>query len=253
MALSVAVLLGLRHATDPDHLTAVSTLVLGDRHQGTRRAGALGLAWGLGHAATLFAFGLPVILVGRFLPEAVTGAAEMAIGVVIVALAARLLLRTLRDLVATATRTGEADQLATSARDIERTVGTLAVERARFGAVLEGMADGVVATDPSGRVTLMNRAAHELFGAGPDATGRSLLEVVRVPALDELVSGDSARGEREIEVEVPATPPSIAGRTSGATSWPTPRTSCAPRSASSRPTPRPWWPAPSATPPPPRS
>jgi len=93
MALAVAVLLGLRHATDPDHLTAVSTLVLGDRHQGTRRAGALGLAWGLGHAATLFAFGLPVILVGRFLPEAVTGAAEMAIGVVIVALAARLLLR----------------------------------------------------------------------------------------------------------------------------------------------------------------
>jgi len=93
MALAVAVLLGLRHATDPDHLTAVSTLVLGDRNTGTRRAGLLGLAWGLGHAATLFAFGLPVILLGRFLPEAVTGAAEMAIGVVIVALAARLLLR----------------------------------------------------------------------------------------------------------------------------------------------------------------
>jgi len=93
MALAVAVLLGLRHATDPDHLTAVSTLVLGDRNQGTRRAGALGLAWGLGHAATLFAFGLPVILLGRYLPEAITGAAETAIGVVIFALAARLLLR----------------------------------------------------------------------------------------------------------------------------------------------------------------
>ena len=93
MALAVAVLLGLRHATDPDHLTAVSTLVLGDRNQGTRRAGALGLAWGLGHAATLFAFGLPVILVGRYLPDAIIGAAEMAIGVVIFALAARLLLR----------------------------------------------------------------------------------------------------------------------------------------------------------------
>jgi len=93
MAFAVAVLLGLRHATDPDHLTAVSTLVLGDRNQGTRRAGALGLAWGLGHAATLFAFGVPVILVGRYLPEAVTGAAETAIGIVMFALAARLVLR----------------------------------------------------------------------------------------------------------------------------------------------------------------
>jgi len=93
MALAVAVLLGLRHATDPDHLTAVSTLVLGDRNQGTRRAGTLGLSWGLGHAATLFAFGLPVIVLGRYLPDAVTGAAETAIGIVIFALAARLLLR----------------------------------------------------------------------------------------------------------------------------------------------------------------
>ncbi len=135
----------------------------------------------------------------------VATASTLAVAVALSAGAARLLSRTLRDVVATATRIGEADQLATSARDIERTVGTLAVERARFGAVLEGMADGVVATDPSGRVTLMNRAAHELFGAGPDATGRSLLEVGRVPALDELVSADADRGEREIEVEVPAT------------------------------------------------
>ena len=60
MALLVAILLGLRHATDPDHLTAVSTLVLADRRHGRRRATVLGLAWGLGHAATLFGFGLPV-------------------------------------------------------------------------------------------------------------------------------------------------------------------------------------------------
>jgi two-component system phosphate regulon sensor histidine kinase PhoR len=117
--------------------------------------------------------------------------------------AARLLSRTLRDVVATATNMAQADQLAASARDIERTVGTLAVERARFAAVLEGMGDGVVATDANGRITLMNRAAHELFGAGPDAAGRSLLELVRMPALDELVTGAGERGE--IEVEVPAT------------------------------------------------
>jgi ABC-type nickel/cobalt efflux system permease component RcnA len=93
MALIAAVLLGLRHATDPDHLTAVSTLVLGDRAQGTRRAGWLGLAWGLGHAVTLFSCGLPVILFRSYLPETVTGVAEVLIGVVIMALAVRLLVR----------------------------------------------------------------------------------------------------------------------------------------------------------------
>ena len=51
IVLAVAVLLGLRHATDPDHLAAVSALVAGGRERATRRAGRLGLAWGLGHAA----------------------------------------------------------------------------------------------------------------------------------------------------------------------------------------------------------
>lgn len=89
----VATLLGLRHATDPDHLTAVSTLVLSDDRNGARQAGILGLAWGLGHATTLFAFGLPVVLFSRHLPEMVQRAAEALIGVVIIGLAVRLLLR----------------------------------------------------------------------------------------------------------------------------------------------------------------
>jgi ABC-type nickel/cobalt efflux system permease component RcnA len=91
-ALLVALLLGLRHATDPDHLTAVSTLVMSDE-RGGRRACALGLAWGFGHALTLIALGLPVVLFDDRLPEAVRRAAELAIGVVIVALAVRLLVR----------------------------------------------------------------------------------------------------------------------------------------------------------------
>jgi cytochrome c biogenesis protein CcdA len=93
MALAVAVLLGLRHATDPDHLTAVSTLVLSDQRDGARRAGALGLAWGLGHATTLLAFGLPVVLFRRHLPEGLIRGAEVAIGIVIFLLALRLLIR----------------------------------------------------------------------------------------------------------------------------------------------------------------
>jgi ABC-type nickel/cobalt efflux system permease component RcnA len=93
LALGVSLLLGLRHATDPDHLTAVSTLVLSERPGGGGRAGLLGLAWGAGHAVTLFACGLPVVLLGRALPDGVARAAELAVGVLIAALAVRLLVR----------------------------------------------------------------------------------------------------------------------------------------------------------------
>jgi ABC-type nickel/cobalt efflux system permease component RcnA len=93
IVLAVAVLLGLRHATDPDHIAAVSTLVANGRDRATRRAGELGLAWGLGHALTLFAFGLPILLLDSYLPERAQQAAETAIAVVIVYLAVRLLVR----------------------------------------------------------------------------------------------------------------------------------------------------------------
>jgi high-affinity nickel permease len=93
IVLAVAVLLGLRHATDPDHLVAVTTLVAGGRDRAARRAGELGLAWGLGHAATLFAFGLPILLLDSVLPQRVQQGAETAIGFVIVYLAVRLLVR----------------------------------------------------------------------------------------------------------------------------------------------------------------
>jgi hypothetical protein len=89
---AVAILLGLRHATDPDHLTAVTTLLAGDRRD-ARGAGRLGLAWGLGHATTLFVFGLPVVLFESYLPESLQIGAEVAVGVLIVGLGARLLIR----------------------------------------------------------------------------------------------------------------------------------------------------------------
>src|SRR4051812_48154460 len=93
IVIAVAVLLGLRHATDPDHLTAVSTLVAGGEERGPRRAASLGLAWGFGHATTLFLFGLPIVLANSFLPDAVQEGAEFAVGLMIIVLAARLLMK----------------------------------------------------------------------------------------------------------------------------------------------------------------
>src|SRR5262245_16319349 len=90
---AIAILLGLRHATDPDHLTAVTTLIAGDHEHDHRKARSLGFVWGLGHATTLFAFGLPIVLFKSYLPEHVQQAAEAAVGVLIIVLALRLLIR----------------------------------------------------------------------------------------------------------------------------------------------------------------
>jgi ABC-type nickel/cobalt efflux system permease component RcnA len=93
LAVLAALLLGARHATDPDHLTAVASLALDERGGRRARPWRLGLAWGAGHAVTLLACGLPAVLLGQWLPEGVRRAAEAAVGVMIVALAARLLVR----------------------------------------------------------------------------------------------------------------------------------------------------------------
>jgi ABC-type nickel/cobalt efflux system permease component RcnA len=93
LVLAVALALGLRHASDPDHLAAVSTLIASEPADGTRRAGRLGLAWGFGHALALALFGLPIVLFHAYLPDGLQRAAEVLVGLMIMALAARLLVR----------------------------------------------------------------------------------------------------------------------------------------------------------------
>lgn len=93
LVVGVAVLLGLRHAGDPDHVAAVSTLVAGRRQRTGRLAARLGAAWGLGHGVSLFALGLPIVLYRAYLPQPVQQAAETAIGFLIVGLAVWLLVR----------------------------------------------------------------------------------------------------------------------------------------------------------------
>lgn len=90
---AVAVALGLRHATDPDHLAAVGALLASTRQRAARRAALLGVSWGLGHALTLFAFGLPIVLFEAYLPEPVQQGAETTIALVIVSLSVLLLVR----------------------------------------------------------------------------------------------------------------------------------------------------------------
>jgi ABC-type nickel/cobalt efflux system permease component RcnA len=92
VALGIAFLLGARHATDPDHLVAVTSLVAAEDGD-TRKAASLGAWWGVGHAASLLALGIPLIAFKAQLPAWLENGAEKAIGVVILVLAARVVFK----------------------------------------------------------------------------------------------------------------------------------------------------------------
>ena len=78
----IALALGVRHASDPDHLVAVTSLVAAE-DGGTRDATRLGVWWGIGHAITLVLIGFPLIAFKSSLPVWLESGAEKAVGVVI--------------------------------------------------------------------------------------------------------------------------------------------------------------------------
>ena len=90
VALGVAFLLGLRHASDPDHLVAVTSLVAAEDGD-TRKAARLGAWWGVGHSSALVVIGVPLIAFKAGLPGWLEASAEKAIGVLILVLAARVI------------------------------------------------------------------------------------------------------------------------------------------------------------------
>jgi ABC-type nickel/cobalt efflux system permease component RcnA len=90
VALGIAITLGLRHASDPDHLVAVTSLVAADGGD-TRGAARLGAWWGVGHGVTLLVIGLPLIFFKSELPAWLETGAEKAVGVVILVLALRVI------------------------------------------------------------------------------------------------------------------------------------------------------------------
>jgi high-affinity nickel permease len=91
-ALLIALVLGLRHASDPDHLVAVTSLVAADGGD-VRGAARLGAWWGAGHAAALLAIGVPLILLRSSMPGWLENGAETAVGVVIVLLGLRIVFK----------------------------------------------------------------------------------------------------------------------------------------------------------------
>lgn len=94
-ALSLGFFLGLRHALDPDHLVAVSTIV--SEHKSLARSSIIGTFWGLGHTVSLFAIGMIVISLKSSIPEQAALWMEMSVAGMLVALGISVLWRAARE------------------------------------------------------------------------------------------------------------------------------------------------------------
>jgi ABC-type nickel/cobalt efflux system permease component RcnA len=93
-ALGLGFVLGLKHATEADHVVAVTTIV--SEQRSVWRAGAVGALWGVGHTAALFAAGAGVILLDRRIPDGAARLLELAVALMIILLGSRVLYLLLR-------------------------------------------------------------------------------------------------------------------------------------------------------------
>lgn len=84
--IALGFVLGMRHATDPDHVIAVSTIV--SRHRKLGRAALIGAFWGLGHTITIFGVGVGIILFNLVIPVRLGLSMELSVGIMLIALGA---------------------------------------------------------------------------------------------------------------------------------------------------------------------
>jgi high-affinity nickel-transport protein len=82
--LALGFFLGTRHATDPDHVIAVTTIV--SRQKSVRHAAVVGILWGLGHTITILAVGSAIILFGVVIPPRVGITMELSVGLMLILL-----------------------------------------------------------------------------------------------------------------------------------------------------------------------
>lgn len=87
-------LLGLQHATDPDHVLAVATIV--SREPRVSSGAAIGMLWGLGHTLALSVAGGAIILLNLTIAPAVALSLELAVALMLVGLGALRLFWTFR-------------------------------------------------------------------------------------------------------------------------------------------------------------
>lgn len=185
------------------------------------RAGARGRLFLLGFGLLVLSGLAGALLHAEVLAGALTRADALVLGGILAALAAGWLAnvwtRPLREAAATADallrglsrrapilsddehgRVAEA--LNHLARQVETTRDDLQALHERFGSVLGGMREGVIALSIDGRIMLCNRSAEAMLDAPGPLPGQRLLALMRQPALQELLSSRDKNAAREIEL-----------------------------------------------------
>ena len=84
LILGIGFFLGMRHATDPDHVVAVSTIVC--RERSIPRAGWIGILWGVGHTLTVLLVGAAIILFGVVIPPRLGLTLEFSVALMLILL-----------------------------------------------------------------------------------------------------------------------------------------------------------------------
>ena len=88
-ALALGIVLGLKHALDPDHVVAVSTIV--SEYRNPLRSFWVGISWGLGHTTTLLLVGIVIIALRLTIPERLALFLEFGVGIMLVGLGGQVI------------------------------------------------------------------------------------------------------------------------------------------------------------------
>ena len=92
--IAVGFFLGMRHATDPDHVVAVTTIV--SRERSLLKSAFIGVFWGIGHTITIFIVGAAIILFDVVIPARIGLSMELSVGLMLIILGAMNLVSFMR-------------------------------------------------------------------------------------------------------------------------------------------------------------
>ena len=170
----LGLLLGMRHATDPDHVVAVTTILSRENRIGA--AARIGLIWGLGHTITVLIVGAAIIVFKIEIPTRLGLAMEFAVAIVLILLgigaALRLLRRVARHI--SSDRLHDADSLALHSH--HHSHSDAAHDHTHFHLAPHDHHPVDLASSLSNELDLQAEMAPQAFAARrrPDATARRL-------------------------------------------------------------------------------
>ena len=157
--------LGMRHALEPDHLAAVSTLMTGERS--SAKAAWLGAWWGLGHTLTLFTAGALLVLLHAEMPAIVAQMLEVCVVLLLVGFGVRAIYQGARQVPKGPTHSHKKPKARTPLQMDRWTVARPLLVGAVHGLAGSGALTALVVTTLPSTVTRL--AYLMLFGVGSTA------------------------------------------------------------------------------------